>query len=251
MTKRTQTTLSPTRRRAPAAPEAPRWIFDADVAACYADMLARSIPHYGVMRESVTALARHFAQPHTAVLDLGCATGGALEPIIARLGATCTYLGVDSSEPMLHAARHHLADPIARGICTITDCDLRHAYPDVHASVTLAILTLQFIPLDYRQRLVQRMYAHTLPGGACIIVEKVLGSSATIDDLMVENYYALKSANNYSSEDIQQKRAALEGVLVPLTARWNEDLLRTAGFDQIDCFWRWMNFTGWVAIKDV
>lgn len=250
MAKRTQTLTAPPQHRAHATPKPRRWIFDAEVAACYDDMLTRSIPQYSVMREAVTTLAQHFAQPHTTVLDLGCSIGGALVPITERLGSDYTYLGVDASEPMLLTARQRLAEPIERGICALQHCDLRHAYPNVQASVTLAILMLQFIPLDYRQQLVQRMYAHTLPGGACIVVEKVLGSSAAIDDLMVDTYYAMKSANKYTSEQIHEKRAALEGVLVPLTARWNEDLLRAAGFRQIDCFWRWMNFTGWVAIKD-
>jgi tRNA (cmo5U34)-methyltransferase len=43
---------------------------------------------------------------------------------------------------------------------------------------------------------------------------------------------------------------ALEGVLVPVTAAWNEQLLKGAGFSQVECFWRWMNFAGWVAVKD-
>jgi len=66
---------------------------------------------------------------------------------------------------------------------------------------------------------------------------------------MVDLYYRLKSANGYSQEEIQRKRMSLEGVLVPVTAAWNEELLRQAGFQQVDCFWRWMNFAGWVALK--
>jgi 4-aminobutyrate aminotransferase/(S)-3-amino-2-methylpropionate transaminase len=38
-------------------------------------------------------------------------------------------------------------------------------------------------------------------------------------------------------------------VLVPLTARWNEEALLSAGFREVDSFWRWMNFAGWVAVK--
>jgi len=38
-------------------------------------------------------------------------------------------------------------------------------------------------------------------------------------------------------------------VLVPVTAEWNEGLLRQTGFQQVDCFWRWMNFAGWVGVK--
>lgn len=250
MAKRTQTMRTPKTSLDHVSTDQQRWTFDAEVVACYDDMLERSIPQYQVMRAAVTTLACHFAQPQTTVLDLGCSQGGALAPIIECLGATCAYVGVDISEPMLRAARQRLADSSGRGICRVDACDLRHAYPATDASVTLAILTLQFIPPEYRQQLVQQMYAHTRPGGACIIVEKVLGSSAAIDELLVETYYGMKAGNGYSAEQIQRKRAALEGVLMPLTAQWNADLLRMAGFRQIDCFWRWMNFAGWVAIKD-
>ena len=62
-------------------------------------------------------------------------------------------------------------------------------------------------------------------------------------------YYDLKRANGYTEDQIQRKRLSLDGVLVPLTARWNEEMLRMVGFNEVDCFWRWMNFAGWVAIK--
>jgi tRNA (cmo5U34)-methyltransferase len=66
---------------------------------------------------------------------------------------------------------------------------------------------------------------------------------------MVDLYYKMKSDNGYSQEQIERKRLSLEGVLVPVTAKWNEELLKQAGFKYIDCFWRWMNFAGWIAIK--
>lgn len=34
-----------------------------------------------------------------------------------------------------------------------------------------------------------------------------------------------------------------------VTAAWNEEMLRNTGFVEVDCFWRWMNFAGWVATK--
>jgi tRNA (cmo5U34)-methyltransferase len=34
-----------------------------------------------------------------------------------------------------------------------------------------------------------------------------------------------------------------------VTAKWNEDLLRDAGFRTVECFWRHLNFAGWVAVK--
>jgi len=66
---------------------------------------------------------------------------------------------------------------------------------------------------------------------------------------MVDVYYQLKARNGYTQEQIQRKRLSLEGVLVPVTARWNEEMMQMVGFRQVDCFWRWMNFAGWVAVK--
>ena len=111
------------------------------------------------------------------------------------------------------------------------------------------MLTLQFTPLEYRQRIVDEIFSHTLPGGAFIVVEKVLGASAEMDALMVKNYYHLKRANGYTRQEIDNKRHSLEGVLVPVTAQWNEDILKSAGFRHIECFWRWMNFAAWVAVR--
>jgi len=54
---------------------------------------------------------------------------------------------------------------------------------------------------------------------------------------------------HYTYEDVSRKKESLEGVLVPVTARWNEQMLEEAGFRHVDCFWRWMKFAGWVAVK--
>ena len=37
---------------------------------------------------------------------------------------------------------------------------------------------------------------------------------------------------------------------MPVTAAWNEELLRTAGFGVVECFWRYLNFAAWVAVRD-
>lgn len=41
----------------------------------------------------------------------------------------------------------------------------------------------------------------------------------------------------------------LEGVQVCVSSQHNIDLLQSAGFKSVDCFWRWINFAGWVAVK--
>lgn len=87
------------------------------------------------------------------------------------------------------------------------------------------------------------------PGGAFFLVEKIIGSSAEIDEQMTRHYYKHKTAHGYSQDQIQRKRLALKGVLVSVTAQWNLELLNLTGFKHVDCFWRWMNFGGYIAIK--
>lgn len=160
-----------------------QWTFDEGVTTVFDNMFARSIPQYSTMRELVFTIAVSCATsvPKSTVVDLGCSRGESIAALRAALGSDACFMGIDSSEPMLAAARARF-----RGCDNVT---------------------------------------------------------------MVETYEAMKAANGYTSEQIDRKRASLEGVLVPLTAAWNEDLLRQAGFRSIDCFWRWMNFAGWIVIR--
>jgi len=226
-----------------------RWTFDADVADVFDDMLRRSIPQYDVMRSTVTAIGASFVRPNTAIVDLGCSRGDALDPFVARFGAYNRFVGVEISEPMRAAALARFEGYRRAGVVEIRDTDLRHGYPPVQASLTLAVLTVQFVPIEYRPALLRRVFEHTIPGGAFVLVEKVLGAAGVLDELMTERYLALKREQGYSEDEIARKRLALEGVLVPVTASWNEELLRAAGFTPIECFWRWMNFAGWIALK--
>jgi tRNA (cmo5U34)-methyltransferase len=235
----------------------PRWAFDEEVTRAFDDMLERSIPQYEVMRSAVHDMAVAFlqeqdlgAETSPLVLDLGCSRGEMIAMLLETLRARrldARFVGLDLSGPMVDATRQRF---VTEPHVDVVQLDLREDYPRVApAHVTLAILTLQFIPIEYRQSVVKRVYEHTAKGGCFILVEKVLGQTAQLNDMMVARYLDMKRANGYSEEQIVRKRLALEGVLVPITASWNEELLARAGFDAIDCVWRWMNFGAWAAIR--
>lgn len=230
-----------------------KWAFDKRVADCFSDMLKRSIPQYDVMRQACFDVGSEFvteADQGCDVVDLGASRGDALAPFIDKYGATRRYVAVEVSPPMLDVLKGRYSGLIEHGLVRVLDTDLRRSYPHCTAALTLCVLTLQFTPIEYRQRIVRSMFKHTVPGGAVILVEKILGETAEINEQQVGVYHAMKEANGYTQEEIDRKRLSLEGVLIPVTAKWNEELLTNAGFTAVDCFWRWMNFAAWVAVKE-
>ena len=232
------------------------WKFDGDVTAVFEDMLERSIPDYAKMR----VLSNNLAAPQLAlgvdpvrlerVLDVGCANGIALRELdtfAAAHGHDISYLcGVDVSEPMLAKGREQSSDKF-----DYMNFDLRSHFPFTEGlfDVVLCVLTLQFTPVAHRQRIMDEISRVLRPGGRCILVEKVEARYEDLNNEMVSIYHDHKRDMGYTDEQIERKRLSLEGVMVPLTAQWNEKIMQNSGFREIECFWRWINFAGWVAIK--
>ena len=235
------------------APANGKWEFDASVAAVFDDMLERSIPNYKDLRSITTSAALSLASntPTPLIVDLGASRGAALAPIVERRRGEAKYLATDVSEPMLAACKDRFAEEIEAGFLSVENTDLRLGLPALSdaPSVFILSLTLQFVPIEYRQGILRSIYHSLRPGGGLILTEKVLGSAAESNELLVDLYYGLKIENGYSDEAIERKRLSLEGVLVPLTAQINEEWLRTAGFELVECIWAWANFRAWVAIK--
>ncbi|HEX7088693.1 MAG TPA: methyltransferase domain-containing protein [Longimicrobiales bacterium] len=240
------------------APEEGRWTFDENVTEAFDDMLERSIPNYGDMRRITTDAALWLldsaklgGKKQPMVVDLGASRGAALAPIVDRLGAQAQYCAIEVSEPMREALEARFEGFIEAGLMDVGDHDLRRGFPAglPPVSVILSVLTLQFVPIEYRQTLLREAYRALAPGGGLVLVEKVLGEADESHRLMVDLYWGKKRENGYAEEAIQRKAMSLEGVLVPLPASVNEQFLRGAGFELVECVWRWCNFAGWLAVK--
>lgn len=224
------------------------WRFDNAVASCFDDMLQRSIPDYSTMRKLVADIGSWFVQPKTDILDLGCSRGEGLTPFLDRFGAGNRYFAFDYAEPMVEACRERHAGFVRCGLLDVRHRDLREGLPPLMPSLILATLTLQFVSLDSRQRVIADAFRILRPGGAMIVVEKCLGADAACDRLLVDTYHRMKVANGYTADEVEAKRLSLRNVLVPLTAEANESMLRAEGF-RVQQFWQALNFAGWVAIK--
>ena len=227
------------------------WKFDEDVAACFRDMLTRSIPDYHGMRKAVTNIAAPFVVPNTPVVDLGASLGDASADLWYHLpeepfGST-PFVLVENSPAMARRLRQRFAN---RPQFQVYEEDLTKGFLAAadNAGVVLSVLTLQFIPVTRRIDLLSQIFGAMTEGGAFIVVEKCEGLGR-VGRVMTEQYHAWKVERGYTREQVEEKARALDGVLVPLSARTNEALLRGAGFSQVECFWRSGLFAAWIAVK--
>lgn len=222
-----------------------RWEFDDEVARCFDDMLERSIPNYETMRALVFNVGKHFVKDGLTVMDIGCSNGNAALPFVKSFNNP--FALIDVSESFLDLCRTGFKN---YENVRVFRHDLRNGVPQEPSCLILSILTIQFTPIEYRQKIINSIYESLQPGGAFIFVEKLLGTSYDIDSVFVDEYYDLKRENSYTNEQIADKRKSLEGVLVPVTESWNMDMLHMAGFKKVECFWRYLNFAGWLAVKE-
>lgn len=220
--------------------------FNKDVANVFTNMISRSIPDYSTMRYLVYNIGKHFVVPGTNIIDIGCSNGESIYPFIQAFRDDVSYILIDNSRPMIKAVKERYRDAET---VSILEYDIKNWLEMVdNVSLALSVLTLQFVPIGYRQKIVHDIYNSLNKGGAFILVEKTMHELKT-NELFVEEYYNIKRQNGYTTEQIESKRRALSGVLVPRTEERNIKMLHEAGFQKVECFWRCLNFAGWLCVK--
>ncbi len=225
--------------------------FNEQVAAVFDDMIIRSVPGYGELIGRLAQLASHFYRPGSCIYDLGCSTGNFGMQLCEEMASSdFRMVALDNSQPMLDIYEQRLTGVSPKGsielICgDICDQQLQDA------SVVVITLTLQFLPLGEREALIDRIYRALRPGGVLLLTEKVVHPDPALDALQQDFYYRFKRERGYSELEISQKREALEDVLIPETIEVHEQRLRQAGFDQLDLWFKWFNFSSFLACKEL
>lgn len=223
--------------------------FDQAVATVFDDMVSRSVPFYQEIQRMIVEQAADFAEPGSAIYDLGCSSGttfAALDPVV---DPSVRFVGLDNSRAMLDKCREKLEKVGVRRPLELVDVDMNEGVHIEDASVVCLILTLQFIRPLRRERLIADIFKGMRPNGCLLLVEKVLGEDSIFNRQFIKYYYEMKRQHGYSELEISQKREALENVLVPYKSLENRELLLNAGFSAVDIFFKWYNFAGYIAVK--
>jgi len=235
----------------------PPFEFNESVAHVFDDMAVRSIPFYLEVERMTAELSAEFYQNGTYIYDLGCSTGTAMIQIDKELEKRKRepegIIGIDNSEAMCLEAKTKIAEYANAGNKNgnrfqTLQCDVEDA--EFHsASAVIMNYTLQFVSPLKREKLIQKIYNALVPKGVLIVSDKVHQSSTDVSRIFMDKYYDFKRRNGYSDVEIWQKREALENVLIPYTIGEERSLFSKCGFETIDIFFSWYNFTSFLCIK--
>jgi len=168
--------------RTPRTP-VPPFEFDAAVADVFDDMIHRSVPMYDEIIRRQAQLVERFCRPGTRVYDLGCATGNLAMALCGRMPAGAfEMVAVDSSRPMLDIFKERLnAAGRFEGITPMCS-NIRRVNME-QAVVVVVNFTLQFIPPEDRDALIQRIYEALGPCGILLFSEKIMHPNQALSDL--------------------------------------------------------------------
>lgn len=223
--------------------------FDKRVVDVFDDMVVRSVPYYLEIQRMMAELATTYAKPGTNLYDLGCSTGTTMIAMSRSVDKGVNFVGVDESPQMLQKCEAKLLSNEIPQKFVLKDSDLNKEVNIENASVVVLCLVLQFVRPLNRQKLIRSIYDQMNPGGAIILVEKVLSEGKEFNRKFIDYYYDYKRRNDYNEMEIAQKREALENVLIPYKLSENISMLSEAGFKECETFFKWYNFAGIVAVK--
>lgn len=223
--------------------------FDERVAEVFPDMIQRSVPGYSNIIATIGMLAKRFIQPNTQAFDLGCSLGAATLSMRRNIDVEGVRLiAVDNSAAMIERCRRHIDAFRSDTPVDIIEGDIRQVRIE-NASMVVLNFTLQFLPPDDRQALLNRIYAGLRPGGALVLSEKFSFADQTIGDLLFDMHLDFKRANGYSELEISQKRSALENVMLTDSVETHKARLQQAGFEHAEVWFQCFNFGSMLAIK--
>lgn len=241
----------------------PDWSFD-KIASQFDTHIRRSIPSYDRGHEIIIKLLEHDissskertdrtppmpSSTHSSrfIIDLG-SSSGTLTRKLARIIPDFSVLGIDIepnmiaqsiNSPELKNLKFKCADLLTEEFLP----------PDYLARAIIAYYTLCFIPQAQRNNAIAKIYSYLEVGGMFFWFEKIRLDSPNIAKAVKDLHYDFKRQCGFSELEIIEKERSLTEVLIPNDSHTNMNLVRNAGFREIEVIFRDFYFEGILAIK--
>lgn len=223
--------------------------FDQSVAEVFPDMIQRSVPGYNTIVDTIGQVCGRYARENSNIYDLGCSLGAVSLAASKYIQAqNCQILAIDNSTAMTQRCELHVQAFKAKTPIQVICEDIQNIEIS-NASCVVMNFTLQFIPLEQRITIIQKIFSGLNPGGVFLLSEKLSHSSQQGNDLVIDLHHEFKRRNGYSELEISQKRTALEDVMRTETYEQHKQRLESAGFSDVVRWFTCFNFASMIAIK--
>ena len=224
--------------------------FDAQVVEVFPDMIARSVPGYNTIIDTIGRLSQQFVKENSNIYDLGCSLGAATLAMRKNITANnCQIIGVDNSSDMVKRCKMHVEAFKGKTPVTIVEGNIQDITIE-NASMVVLNFTLQFIEKSQRQALLTKISQGLNPGGLLVLSEKISHGDHVVDELLVDLHHQFKRDNGYSELEVAQKRTALEKIMLTDSFDVHQQRLINAGFSHSSIWFQCFNFVSMIAIKE-
>ena len=205
------------------------WTFKSnEVAQGFDAHVREQLPWYDLATSAVAHLGRHYIPRDGVVYDIGASTGNIGNALKAEIeDRHARLIAIEESEQMA---------TLYKGPGEIVVCDALE-YPFESFDFAVSFLTLMFLPVYARRLFIDKLRALIKPGGALVIVDKVVTPSGYLGTSLRRLSMDWKRQNGVSAEDILSKELSLSGYQRPL----DKSL-----FDEAEVFFSLGEFRGWV-----
>lgn len=222
------------------------WTFSGDVVKNFDSHIKKSVPGYEEGHDLIANLASFFiGEKNSKIVEIGCSTGTLLKKIRQTTERSdVQFIGIDIEKDMIDFAKNNNQyENCSFELGNIRDYELSEC------SIITSYYTIQFINPSIRQIIIDKIFNSLNWGGAFLFFEKVRGPDARFQDIMQTLYTEYKISEGYNEKEIIGKTLSLKGILEPFSSNANIEMLKRAGFKDINLIFKRLSFEGYLAIK--
>lgn len=184
------------------------WTFkDPEVAKRFDSHVRETLPWYDLATHGTAHLVKAYAPESGLIYDIGASTGNIGKNIAETIQTrSIRLIGVENANEMKALYE-------APGELVIEDA-VEFDYETF--DIAVMFLTLMFIPVNSREKLLNKLHDKLNPGGAIIIVDKIPLASGYLGSTIHRWTMKQKQIGGISATEIAEKELSLVGVQRPL-----------------------------------
>lgn len=227
------------------------WKFDKNVSKNFDQHVIQSIPFYKEFNNAIVSLSEFYMKENSTIYDLGCSTGNITTGLInLNLSHSLSIYAIDREASMLDIAKRKikkLKKNKNTKIIFLKEDILKNKL--LKNNLTICSLVFPFFKITDQSKLLKKIYNALEGGGAIIILDKIKSEDVDFETFFNQIYYDFKLRKKIKSIDITRKAKSLRSVHSLKSQKETEAMLYKSGFKKIENFFKFMNFSGFIAVK--